>query len=93
MNEVAQLISTIGFPIFCVIALGWFIYLAFQKFTQSSEKREEKLYTIIGEAQKTNETLLETNGEFVRVLETYKDDLVCIKEDVSAIKEKIDGRE
>lgn len=87
VNTWQNLITSVGFPIVCVLALGWFIYKAFEKFTDASAKREEKLYSIIADAQATNEKLLETNAEFVSVLDTYKTDLVKIKEDVSVIKD------
>ena len=87
VNTWQNLITSVGFPIVCVLALGWFIYKAFEKFTDASAKREEKLYSIIADAQATNEKLLETNAEFVSVLDTYKTDLVEIKNDVSVIKE------
>lgn len=87
VNTVQTLITSVGFPIVCVLALGWFIYIAFQKFTANAEKREDKLYAIIAEAQATNEKLLETNAGFVGVLDAYKTDLVKIKEDVSVIKD------
>lgn len=87
VNTWQNLITSVGFPIVCVIALGWFIYKAFEKFTANAEKREEKLYSIIAEAQATNEKLLETNAGFVGVLDAYKTDLVEIKNDVSVIKE------
>lgn len=87
VNTIQTLITSVGFPIVCVLALGWFIYIAFQKFTANAEKREDKLYAIIAEAQATNEKLLQTNSEFVGVLDTYKTDLVKIKEDVSVIKD------
>ena len=91
VNTVQTLITSVGFPIVCVLALGWFIYKAFEKFTDASAKREEKLYTIIAEAQATNERLLQTNSEFVLVLDTYKTDLVAIKEDVAEIKNNMKG--
>ena len=87
VNTIQTLITSVGFPIVCVLALGWFIYIAFQKFTANAEKREDKLYAIIAEAQATNEKLLETNAGFVSVLDAYKTDLVKIKEDVSVIKD------
>lgn len=91
INTVQTLITSLGFPIVCVIALGWFIYKAFEKFTAQSEKREEKLYTVIAQAQETNERLTQTNAEFVAVLNTYKSDLEDIKADVSEIKETMKG--
>ena len=91
VNTVQTLITSLGFPIVCVIALGWFIYNAFEKITAQSEKREEKLYTTIAQAQETNERLTQTNAEFVSVLNTYKSDLDEIKSDVSEIKENMKG--
>ena len=91
VNTVQTLITSLGFPICVCIALGWFIYKAFEKFTAQSEKREEKLYTVIAQAQETNEKLSNTNAEFVSVLNTYKSDLEDIKADVSEIKENKKG--
>ena len=91
VNTVQTLITSLGFPIVCVIALGWFIYKAFEKFTSQAEKREEKLYTVIAQAQETNERLTQTNAEFLSVLNTYKTDLDDIKADVSEIKQTMKG--
>ena len=91
INTVQTLITSLGFPIVCVIALGWFIYKAFEKFTAQAENREEKLYTVIAQAQETNERLTQTNAEFVSVLNTYKSDLDEIKADVTEIKENMKG--
>ena len=91
INTIQTLITSLGFPIVCVIALGWFIYKAFEKFTSQAENREEKLYTVISQAQETNERLTQTNAEFVSVLNTYKSDLDEIKSDVNEIKENMKG--
>lgn len=91
VTTINSLISSVGFPIVCVIGLGWFIYQAFKKFTEQSDRREEKLYAFITEAQATNKELTATNAEFVSVLNTYKSDLEEIKTDVSEIKENLKG--
>ena len=91
VNTIQTLITTLGFPICVCVALSWFIYKAFEKFTAQSEKREEKLYTVIAQAQETNERLSKTNAEFVAVLNTYKSDLDDIKADVTEIKENMKG--
>ena len=91
VNTIQTLVTTLGFPICVCVALGWFIYKAFEKFTSQSEKREEKLYTVIAQAQEANERLSHTNAEFVSVLNTYKSDLEDIKADVSEIKENMKG--
>ena len=91
VTMIQSMIASIGFPIVAVIGLAWFIYKAFEKFTTQSEKREEKLYTVISQAQETNERLTKTNAEFVEVLHSYKSDLDEIKNDVSEIKENMKG--
>ena len=91
VNTIQTLITTLGFPICVCVALSWFIYKAFEKFTAQSEKREEKLYTVIAQAQETNERLSKTNAEFVAVLNTDKSDLDDIKADVTEIKENMKG--
>ena len=93
MEQIANMIATLGFPIVCVCALGWFVYVAFNKFLENNEKREEKLYTMIEDAKATNEKLLETNAEFVRAIETYNLDLSAIRNDVSIIKRHYEERE
>lgn len=45
VGVIMELITTVGFPIACVIALFWFIY----KLQNESVKREERLMAIIEE--------------------------------------------
>ena len=89
-NSITQLISAVGFPIVACLGLGYFIYQAFQKIMGQNEVREEKLYTILGQAQTTNRELTETNAKFVEVLRSYQTDLDEIKSDVSDIKDVLE---
>ena len=89
MDAWTQIISTVGFPIACVIGLGYFIYIAWDKINEQNEKREEKLYDVLAKAQANNEMLADTNREFVAVLETYKTDIKEIKNDIEDIKDII----
>lgn len=89
LNIIQQVITTLGFPIFCVIAMGWFISKLWNKSQEQNEKREEKLYEVIGKAQTQNEQLSKTNAEFVKVLDDYKLDLETIKTDVADIKQQL----
>jgi hypothetical protein len=91
INTIQQLITNVGFPIVCVLGLAWFVYTAFTKIMTQSTAREEKLYSIVSDAQETNKTLLKTNSEFVEVLNAYKTDLEAIKSDVTEIKENLKG--
>lgn len=91
VNTVQTLISTLGFPIVCVIFLAWFIWKIWMGQQDQNKQREDKLYEYLGKAQAVNEELTKTNAEFVTVLNTYKSDLEDIKSDVSEIKDKMKG--
>ena len=89
METFSQLIGTVGFPIACVIAMGWFIHNVYNLMVEKWGSREEKLYEVITTAQENNEKLAESNREFVRVLETYRTDITEIKHDIEDIKDII----
>ena len=73
-----ELISTVGFPIACVIALGWFIF----KIYNQSIDRENELRDEIKENQKIN-------GKFAEIINRYSVELSEIKADVKEIKEDL----
>lgn len=73
-----ELISTVGFPIACVIALGWFIY----KIYNNSIDRENELREEIKTSQ-------EINGKFAEIINRYSLELGEIKTDVKEIKEDL----
>ena len=71
-----ELISTVGFPIACVIAMGWFIF----KIYNQSIRREDELRSEIKENQKIN-------GKFAEIISQYEIKLDEIKADVKDIKD------
>lgn len=91
VNTIQTAITTLGFPTVCVVFLGWFIWKIWIRQQEQNEKREDKLYSFISEAQLVNEKLTKTNAEFVTILNTYKSDLEVIKSDVTEIKQKMKG--
>lgn len=80
-----ELITTVGFPIACVIAMGWFIYKIYQK----SIDREEELRGEIKENQKINGKFAEIINRHSLELGEIKNDVKEIKEDIIVITEKI----
>lgn len=80
-----ELITTVGFPIACVIALGWFIY----KIYQNDLVREQELREEIKENQKINEKFAEIINRYSLELGEIKTDVKEIKEDIIVISEKI----
>lgn len=73
-----ELITTLGFPIACVLALGVFVY----KLWQQSVKREEKLMEEITENRRIN-------TKFAEIIAGYDITLSEIKSDVKDIKDTL----
>lgn len=91
VNTIQTAISTLGFPIVCVLFLGWFIWKIWMSQQDQNKEREDKLYEYLGKAQAVNEQLTKTNSEFVEILHSYKSDLDTIKNDVTEIKQNMKG--
>lgn len=91
VSTIQTAISTLGFPIVCVLFLGWFIWKIWMSQQDQNKEREDKLYEYLGKAQAVNEELTKTNSEFVEVLHSYKSDLDTIKNDVTEIKQNMKG--
>jgi chromosome segregation ATPase len=85
IGVILEVISTVGFPIALVIALGWFIF----KIYNQSVDREAKLMAEIAENRRVNEKALETIALYAERLGHIESNITEIKEDVILIKEKI----
>lgn len=79
MTEAIQIINSIGFPIFCVLALGIFVYRTFQRISDENKDREAKLYEMVGKLQEQLANSIETNSRFVTRLEAITSDIDDIK--------------
>ena len=78
VGVVSETISTLGFPIALVVAMGWFIY----KLWKQSAARESKLYEELAECRAVNKQAIET-------LALYADRLRNIETDVKDIKDRV----
>ena len=87
MEGMIDVISSVGFPIACVLALGVFIYKAWDTITTQNSAREEKLYTMLANAQSAINTAIDTNGKFLNQLEVMQKNLNDISSDVDDIKD------
>lgn len=87
ISTVEGLITSIGFPIFCVLALGFFIYKSYEQIEKRNECREEKLYTMLANSQSAIDNAIETNAKFVAQLESMQSNVNRISDDVDDIKE------
>ena len=78
---ITETITTLGFPIALVIAMGWFIFILWKQ----SAKRETKLYEELAECRSVNKMAIET-------LALYAERLSVIESDVKDIKDRVTDR-
>ena len=76
MNEVATLITNLGFPIVCVIGCAYFINYIIKAERSENQKREEKY--------------IETINKFSVVLEKVNDNLSAINKRLEFFENKLD---
>ena len=79
---IVELITNLGFPIACVIALGAFVLKIYKK----SEDREDKLMLEIEENRKINADAIATIGKYASSIDEIKHDISEIKSDITIIK-------
>lgn len=89
IQSATQLIGSLGFPIFCTLALGYFVYKSYDNLSKSNKEREIALYEMLGKAQVTIENALETNAKLAATVDKMMGDTAEIKQDVEEIKETI----
>ena len=100
IQSITELITTLGFPIACVVALGAFIFYTYKKQNEKSElymneiqesakEREEKLYQEIALNREINSKAIETIALYAERLNTIEGNVEGIKNDVLVIKEKL----
>ena len=81
INDLDNLITSVGFPIVCVLGMGFFIYRLYK----DSVIREDKLYTQIDESRAVNAKAIDTIAHYAEKLETIQHDVKEIKDDVNKI--------
>lgn len=99
VNVISTLITTLGFPVVCVIGLGWFIYKIYldtqeqNKQNMSSlqercKEREDKLYEEIKANREVNAQAIATIAHYAEKLDIIQTDIHDIKTDITVLKTK-----
>lgn len=85
LATVIELITTVGFPITCVLALGIFVWHIYKQ----SVVREDKLMAEITENRLVNEKAIETIAQYAERLTHIEETITEVRNDVVLIKDKI----
>ena len=75
-DEITNLVTTLGFPIVCVIACAYFINYIIKAEREENQKREEKY--------------IETINKFSVVLDKVNDNLIANNKRLEYIENKLD---
>ena len=75
-DEITNLITTLGFPIVCVIACAYFINYIIKAEREENQKREEKY--------------IETINQFSVVMDKVNDNLIANNKRLEYIENKLD---
>ena len=97
MEKWAEVISTVGFPIACAIAMAAFIFHIYKQTTKENaqnmemvqarcKEREEKLYNELAECRKVNSRAIETIAHYAEKIDIIQKDISDIKTDITIIK-------
>lgn len=85
LGAITELITTLGFPIACVVAMAFFIW----KIYKQSVEREATLMVAIEENRKVNDKAIQTIALYAERLTHIEDNITEIKTDVVLIKDKL----
>jgi septal ring factor EnvC (AmiA/AmiB activator) len=96
VEEWVNVISTLGFPVACVIALAAFIFHIYKQTTKENianmekvqarcKEREDKLYAELAKSQEVNSKAIATIAHYAEKLDVIQKDISDIKTDITII--------
>lgn len=99
ISDIIEILSNFGFPVTCVIALGWFAFYLVREVTQTAEinmekiqerckEREDILYKEIKENREINAKAINTIAHYAEKLDVIQNDIKDIKTDITVMMTK-----
>lgn len=89
MESWVEVLQSVGFPIFCVLALGYFVYSSYQKMITDTKEREDKLYAMLTSAQATISSAVENNVKLAAQIEIMQKNVEKLADDIEDIKDSV----
>ena len=85
MNEIAQLISTLGFPIACCVAIGLMFYQMLNKVLMDSKERESSLMNLTRE-------ISTKIAELGQIVDKNTEAISVMNEKIEKLSDEMEGR-
>lgn len=84
MNDIVQIISTVGFPIVAVMGMSYFFMVMWKAQNEQNVRREEELMNIVRD-------LSGKLADLGRIVDENTKMLVVLSEKVESVENKIEG--
>ena len=84
MNDIVQIISTVGFPIVAVLGMSYFFMVMWKAQNEQNVRREEELMNIVRD-------LSGKLADLGRIVDENTKMLVVLSEKVESVENKIEG--
>ena len=84
MNEIVQIISTVGFPIVAVMGMSYFFLIMWKAQNEQNIRREEELMNIVRD-------LSGKLADLGRIVDENTKMLVVLSEKIESVENKIEG--
>lgn len=99
VSTITEIIGTLGFPIACVVAMGFFIFYIYKNWTKTNQEnmaavqarckeREEKLYAEVKANREVIASAITTIAHYAEKLDIIQKDISDIKTDITVIMSK-----
>lgn len=89
METILNVFQTVGFPIACVICLGWYLKNYIDKVERQNEERETNYRKLISAIQEEKKNLIELLNSYKESMSKIADKLDSVSTDIVEIKNKI----
>jgi hypothetical protein len=89
LADAVSVITNVGFPIFCVLALCGLVWKGFDKITSNNAEREKLLYSMLGETRAQLDEAIKINASFVEILSDLKSNMGSVQDDIVKIKQTL----
>ncbi len=91
MDTITEIIQSLGFPIACVVGLGYFCYVFVKRVQDENAAREEKYQTMLMEYGKSIADVSDKMADVSETMAGIANSIVEMRNDISDMKKYVDN--